>query len=221
MRRVFSRLPSPALVVAVIALVAALAGTSIALPGRNTVDGGDIINGTVRTEDVRNGSLTDRDIARRSFRGTRFRIQSVGGNAVKEQVLEVEKLKKVPAAALADSAGNADNLDGKDSAEFVEESELLWALIDADAGTASIVRGRGATGASSPGTGRYVVTFNRNITGCGVTATLGDAAGAAGSDGEISVDQPSGTAVEVNTSDSAGAPENPLATDGFTVQVLC
>jgi hypothetical protein len=224
MKRLFNRLPSPALVVAVIALVAALAGTSIALPGRSTVDGGDIINGTVRTEDVRNGSLTDRDIARRSFRGTRFRIESVGGNAVKEQVLEVEKLRKVPAAALADlanSAGNADNLDGKDSAAFVEEAELLWALVDADAGAASVVRGRGATGASSPGTGRYVVTFNRDITGCGVTATLGDAAGAAGPDGEISTDQPAGNAIEINTSDSAGAPENPLATDGFTVQIIC
>jgi len=212
MDQLVNRLGAAALVVAVIALVAALAGTSIALPGRNVVNSGDIVNGTIRTQDVRNGTLTDRDIRKRSFRGTRFRIESVGGNAVKEQGLEVEKLPKVP---------DADQLDGSDSSDFVARSELLWALVDADTGSASVIRGRGATGASSPGTGRFVVTFNRSVEGCGVVAVLSDATGAAGPSGEISTDQPTANSVEINTYDSAGAAANPFATDGFHVQVIC
>jgi hypothetical protein len=57
-----SRRPSPAMVVAFAALVAALSGTSIALPGKNTVDSGDIVNSSVRSKDVRNNSLTGEDI---------------------------------------------------------------------------------------------------------------------------------------------------------------
>lgn len=57
-----SRRPSPAMLVAFAALIAALSGTSIALPGKNTVDSGDIVNSSVRSKDVRNGSLTGADL---------------------------------------------------------------------------------------------------------------------------------------------------------------
>jgi hypothetical protein len=42
MRKIFSRRPKPAMIVAFIALVAALSGSAVALPGKNTVDSGDI-----------------------------------------------------------------------------------------------------------------------------------------------------------------------------------
>jgi hypothetical protein len=51
------RHPSPALIVSAIALVAALAGTSYALPGRNTVDGGDIRNNSVKAADIRDDTV--------------------------------------------------------------------------------------------------------------------------------------------------------------------
>lgn len=120
-----------------------------------------------------------------------------------------------------EQAADSDKLDGREAADFVGKSELLFALVDADVGTASIVRGRGATGATSPGTGRYVVTFERDVTACVATATLADATSGPASNGEISVDQPVGASIEVNTYDSAGAPENPLASDGFSIQVAC
>lgn len=116
---------------------------------------------------------------------------------------------------------DADTVDGKDSTELVAKSELLWALIDGDTGTATVVRGRGATAAASPGTGRYVVTFDRDISSCLVTATLADATGTAGSPGEISSDQPVGSSVEINTYSSAGAAADTAATNGFAVQVTC
>jgi hypothetical protein len=69
----FSSRPSPAMVVAFIALLAALSGTAVALPGKNTVDSGDIRKGAVKRGDiarnavnsakVRNGSLLAEDFA--------------------------------------------------------------------------------------------------------------------------------------------------------------
>lgn len=57
------RLPSPALVLAFIALVAALGtGSAFALKGKNTVDAGDIKKNAVRSSEVKNNSLTGADI---------------------------------------------------------------------------------------------------------------------------------------------------------------
>ncbi len=71
MTRLFSRTPSPALVVAFIALLAALSGTAVALPGKGTVDSGDLKRGAVKRSDiarnavnsakVKNGSLLAAD----------------------------------------------------------------------------------------------------------------------------------------------------------------
>jgi hypothetical protein len=128
---------------------------------------------------------------------------------------------EIVTAARSRTGLDADTIDGVDSSSLVAESELLWALVDADTGAATIVRTRGAVSASTPGTGRYVVAFARDISGCGVQATLSDATGAAGPPGEISADQPSGNSVEINTYDSGGVPADMFNTDGFTVQVLC
>ena len=48
-----SRRPSPAFVLATIALLVALGGSAIALPGKNSVDSGDIKNGQVKTKDMK------------------------------------------------------------------------------------------------------------------------------------------------------------------------
>ncbi len=53
--------PSPALLVAVIALVAALSGSAIALPGKNTVDSGDIENGSIKSADLRDAKAVKPD----------------------------------------------------------------------------------------------------------------------------------------------------------------
>jgi hypothetical protein len=76
-------MPSPAMVVALVALFMALGGSAYAL----VITGASIKNGTVRGADIRNRSLTGTDMA-----GNR-----VGGKAIKES-----SLGTVPAAALAD-----------------------------------------------------------------------------------------------------------------------
>ncbi|MEA2159632.1 MAG: hypothetical protein QOD66_2012 [Solirubrobacteraceae bacterium] len=89
------RRPSPALVVAIIALIIAVAGTSYAafsLP-RNSVGTKQLRNGAVATGKLRNGAVTNRKI---------------GNGAVTKAKLNVEGVT-VPSALHADTAGTATN----------------------------------------------------------------------------------------------------------------
>jgi len=73
MRELFKRRPSPAMIVAVTALIAALVGTAGALPGRKVVDKNDlkpnvvgskqIKNGQVKSVDVKDGGIATTDLA--------------------------------------------------------------------------------------------------------------------------------------------------------------
>ena len=58
MRRIRRFLPSPAMVVAVVALVMSLGGSAYAL----VITGKSIKNGTVTSKDIRNHSLTGSDV---------------------------------------------------------------------------------------------------------------------------------------------------------------
>lgn len=57
--RRISRLPSPALTVAIVALTAAIAASAVALPGRNSVNSGDIRNGAVKQSDQAQDQRTE------------------------------------------------------------------------------------------------------------------------------------------------------------------
>jgi hypothetical protein len=126
----FMRLPSPALVIAVLALAVALGGTAyaaIVVTGKN----------------VRNGTLTGADIKSRSLQGTDIAKDRVGYNAVKEEGLDAQKFKKVKAASSADTFGGmaarrigaftlADN---QSRAVLTEGPFTLTARCHTDAGT--------------------------------------------------------------------------------------
>ena len=79
-------LPSPAMVVALIALVLSLGGSAYAL----------VITGA----SIRNNTVTGKDIRKHSLRGHDLRANSVGGGAVKET-----SLGAVPLAFAAGTAG--------------------------------------------------------------------------------------------------------------------
>jgi hypothetical protein len=83
------KLPSPALLVGMIALVAALAGTAIALPGRNTVNSGDIKPGQVKTSDLRNNAATGEKV-KESTLGTVPNAGTVNGTTVESFFAEVD-----------------------------------------------------------------------------------------------------------------------------------
>jgi hypothetical protein len=92
----FVRVPSPALVVAVIALFVSLGGVSYGL-ATGVIDSREIQDNTIRSRDVRNRGLTGNDMA----------IDRVGGGAIKESTLG-----KVKTATRADVATSADTFGG-------------------------------------------------------------------------------------------------------------
>ena len=75
--------PSPALVVALVALVAAMTGAAAALPGQNTVTSGDIKREAVRSKHIKGHSLRGSDVQRDALKG--------------KQILE-DRLEAVPEA---------------------------------------------------------------------------------------------------------------------------
>ncbi len=100
MKRLSRRL-SPALVLSTVAVFMAAGGTAYAL----SITGADVVNGSLTGSDIRNRSLTQSDLHGRSLKGTLMQKDSVGNNAVKEEVLDASKLGKVPSAESADSVG--------------------------------------------------------------------------------------------------------------------
>ena len=115
MRSILKRRPSGSMAVAFVALLAALSGTAVALPGTNSVDSGDIKNNNVRSKDLRNNDVRGKDI----------RAGTVGSSDVKDNGLtgadvDESALGKVPNAANADSAANATQLGGVPASGYLQ-----------------------------------------------------------------------------------------------------
>jgi hypothetical protein len=87
---------------AFVALLAALGGTAVALPGKNSVKKDDIARGAVGNSDIARNAVTARKVKNRSITGRKRRLNAVGGGAVKES-----SLGKVPSAGSADTANSA------------------------------------------------------------------------------------------------------------------
>ncbi len=85
MKRIFSRKPSPALVIACIALFVAMGGVSYAV-ATGSIDSRAIKDGSIRNKDFKNGTLRGQEAKRDGF----------GGGAIKESTLG-----KIPPAPCA------------------------------------------------------------------------------------------------------------------------
>jgi hypothetical protein len=100
--------PSPALIVALIALVIAMSGAAVALPGKNTVGSGDIKKGAIGSKQIKPRAIKGSDVQDDALKG--------------KQVLE-EKLEVVPEAEtvqtvrpFGDAFERVDATDGADTA---------------------------------------------------------------------------------------------------------
>jgi hypothetical protein len=111
-----SRRPTPAMAVAFIALLAALSGTAVALPGTNSVDSGDIKNNAVKTKDIKNNDVRTGDVRNSTLRGADVRNNSLTGADINESTLG-----QVPSANTANSANSAGTATRADSAGTVDQ----------------------------------------------------------------------------------------------------
>jgi hypothetical protein len=89
--------PSPAMVVAVIALVAALTGTAYAALGKNSVGSRQLKAQAVTSGKIANNAVTSAKVAKNSLTGADINVKALG---------------TVPSATSADSAGNANTVSG-------------------------------------------------------------------------------------------------------------
>jgi hypothetical protein len=171
------RIPSPALVVACLALFVALSGIAYAAA-------------TIRSENIVDNSIRNRDFKDGTLRGNEAKRDGFGGGAIKESTLDPTKLdaKKI---GKVNSAAAADGL-----TRHAVISEL-----------GAVVRGRGAASASKTGAGQYQVVFDADVHNCAYFATLGDPGAGLPPIGEIGTGSATGNAngVVVVTRDSTGA----------------
>jgi hypothetical protein len=99
---------------AFIALLAALSGTAVALPGKNSVDSGDIKNKQVKGKDLANNAVAAKKVKNGSLTGADIKDDSLTGSDVNESTLG-----QVPSAANADNATNATNATNASNANTV------------------------------------------------------------------------------------------------------
>ena len=106
-----ARRPSPALVIALIALFVSLSGVSYGV-ATGYIDSREIKNNQVRSLDIRNNEIRTRDLRNNQVRGIDIRNSSVQGrdialNTINGNDVNESTLDKVPSATSADTAGSA------------------------------------------------------------------------------------------------------------------
>lgn len=150
--------PSPAMVVALIALFVALGGGAYAGVTLNSIHSQQIKNGQVKNVDlannavnsakIRRGGVTDSDLA-----------PGISGSKITGKVGAAGVADSATTAGSAAAAANADRLDGLDSLDL----KARWAHIDADG--VILAQSGGITVVDTPATGTYIVNFGVPTTG--------------------------------------------------------
>jgi hypothetical protein len=110
------RRPSPAMVIALIALFVSLSGVSYGV-ATGFIDSREIKNNEVRSRDIRNNEIRTRDLRNNEVRGIDIRnstiqSQDIALNAVTGNDVKEDTLQKVPSAATADTATSAGSVNG-------------------------------------------------------------------------------------------------------------
>jgi hypothetical protein len=117
------RRPSPAMIVALIALFVSLSGVSYGV-ATGFIDSREIKNNEVRSIDIRNNEVRTRDLRNNEVRGIDIRNSTVQGrdialNTVTGDDVKEDTLQKVPSALLADSATKATGAESVDTLKTI------------------------------------------------------------------------------------------------------
>jgi hypothetical protein len=123
-KSLLNRRPSPAMVIALIALFVSLSGVSYGV-ATGFIDSREIKNNEVRSLDIRNNEVRTRDLRNNEVRGIDIRNSTVQGrdlalNTVTGDDVREDSLGKVPSAGTADSAGTAGSADSVGGHTFGE-----------------------------------------------------------------------------------------------------
>src|SRR5687767_1749222 len=110
MSRILRRRPSPSMIVAMVALSVALAGTATALPGRARVKKDDISRAAVRSVHIKSRAVQSKHIKSRAVTRSKIARRAVGSSELGQDAITgtniVESsLATVPTASNATNAG--------------------------------------------------------------------------------------------------------------------
>lgn len=158
----YLRRPSPALIIACIALFVAMGGVSYGF-ATGAVGTREIKNESLRGTDIRNGTLTTKDIRNNEIRGADIRNSTIGGRDVALDTLGGNDIKESTLGQVPDSS----RLGGLDAASFVRKeapgftgialnpgwaqtTDSAPAGYDVDANGYAHLQGRVAGGSGSP-----------------------------------------------------------------------
>lgn len=84
---------SPALIVSMLALFAALSGAAVALPGQSTVNSGDIKDNTIKSQDLKDGlAVANVDVVPESIQSTALAPDSVGSSELAPNSVNASEL---------------------------------------------------------------------------------------------------------------------------------
>jgi murein DD-endopeptidase MepM/ murein hydrolase activator NlpD len=130
MKSLLGRRPSPALMIALIALFVSLSGVSYGVAS-GFIDSREIKNNEVRSLDIRNNEIRTRDLRNNEVRGIDIRnstIQSrdIAINAVRGEDVREDTLQKVPSALLADNANTANSANSADAVGGVRVQRIAY-----------------------------------------------------------------------------------------------
>jgi hypothetical protein len=132
-----SRRPSPAMVIALIALFVSLSGVSYGV-ATGFIDSREIKNNEVRSLDIRNNEVRTRDLRNNEVRGIDIRNSTVQSrdiaiNGVTGEDVKEDTLAKVPSALLADTATKANSATTADGVSGLKVINTTMAKDAADA----------------------------------------------------------------------------------------
>lgn len=203
------------MVVACLALLVALGGTSVAAVsqlGRNTVGTAQIRNNAVTAPKIANNAVVaskirDNAVVRRKIANNAVTTAQVQPGSLLATDFAEGQIPQGPAgpagpAGAAGPAGPAGTV------------TRLTAVVNSSGG---IARSQGTTASNRVSEGSFEVTFNQSITTCTYSATLGSVSGSPLPIGQVAVGTASTNAVLVRTRDSAGT----LQDHPFHLVVVC
>jgi hypothetical protein len=185
------------------ALLAGLAMVATTAPG--------VAGGLIGSDDLAKGAVTTPKIAKKAVKTKALADGAVKTAKIKDAAVTTAKLGDGQVTSSKLAAGSVGRT------QLASELQPLWAFVW---GGPTINKGRGAVAVEGVSTGNYKLTFDRDVSACGYTATMAAPNSVSPEQiGFISVSAYNGSpnAVNVRTRDGDGS----LAAHGFTVQVWC
>lgn len=194
-RRLLARRPSPAMVVALVALCSSLTGGAVAA---TLINGDDIAKKAIATKHLKRNAVVTKKVKNGTLLADDFKP-----GQLKEGVQGIQGLKGDKGEPGDDGADGTNGTDGTDAT-------ALWAVINSNGTT---IRGSHITSSAFLTTGQYEVTFDQDVSECAFVVTPFETP-----NGQAIAGHPANAnAVFVRTSSSAGSDQSMP----FTLAVFC